>query len=355
MIAVIAVSVSRCPLPARRMFILLLVASFSSTCSFVAPATSVRWTRTARRAGEGGEPPAGDEERSSLQSKTWAFLKSKKLVGKGKTFKPYDGAGSEKTEAEEYAFAQQQNTIVTDVLKEAWLAYGQAEMEEKRTLKMKVLAGTELAEEERERLEELKALNKAKKEAQLAAEGPVLRKTRLAFRPCNISGDIDKLSESFPMSSCGTEWRRTAGEGCSELFRSVVGERVCNLLRVTPPEDGAAQGLVRLSLDLSNDLPPGTGTVNASGFAGIELDIFSPRAMTCAMLLLTPNGGARAHFQTTALEFATVQLPWSEFAIDDSGSGGGQFDPEQLRRLSLEIGGAHRESDEIALAGVRLF
>jgi hypothetical protein len=298
-----------------------------------------------------------EESRSALQSKTWEFLKSKRLVGKEKSFKPYDGAGSEKTEAEEYAFAQQQSNIVTDVLTQAWLAYGEAEREEKRALKKKVLAGEELAAEERQRLEELKALNKAKKEAEMAAEGPVLRKTRLAFRPCNITGCIDKMSETFPMSSCGTEWRQTIGEGRSELLRSTLGERACNLLRVTAPlDDTAAESVVQLSLELSNELPPGAGTVDASDFAGLELDIFSPRSTTCSMLLKTPTCSTRAHFQTTPLEFTTVQLPWSQFSSGGPNADTTQLDITQLRRLSFELEGRPGgEAAEIAFAGVRLF
>ena len=221
-----------------------------------------------------GSSSTAIQPRTPQQQKTWEFLKAKRLVGKNKQFKPYDGAGSEKTEAEEYAFAQQQSKAVTEAITDAWRLYGEAEREEKRNLKKKILAGGELAEEERRRLDELKALNKALKDAESKAEGPVLKKTRVAFRACNITGQIDRLNENFPCSSIGTEWRRTSGEGSSEFYRSVISTRPCNLLRVKGSSESSSVSsgsAVRLTLDLSNELPPGTGTVDANAFSGIEV------------------------------------------------------------------------------------
>ena len=348
------------------------------------------------------------QPRSPQQQKTWEFLKAKRLVGKKKLFKPYDGAGSEKTEAEEYAFAQQQSKAVTEAITDAWRLYGEAEREEKRNLKKKILAGEELAEEERRRLDELKALNKALKDAESKAEGPVLKKTRLAFRACNITGQIDRMNENFPCSSIGTEWRRTSGEGSSEFYRSVISTRPCNLLRVKGPSDSSSVSsgsAVRLTLDLSNELPPGTGTVDANAFSGIEvrksvfpspsdpppccrsfrgtsqithsplvatkyakfvcciqhtqMDIWCPRCIPCSLILTTPGQcepqviDYRANFETKALTFANVKVPWSEFRNEAVAS---EMDVTRLRRLSIELlSESAGDVEEIALGGLGLF
>jgi len=274
---------------------------------------------------------------SDLQAETWEFLKSKRLVGKHKKFRPEDTAGSGAKPR---------------------IVYGRDKAMEKRALKRKILAGEELAEEERKRLEELKALNKAKKEEQLAAQGPILKKTQLAFRPCNMTGIIDNIVEKFPTSSCGTDWRLTRGKTRGEFFRSMLAASPCNLLRVKAPlANSNDDDSVHLSLDLSNELPPGTGTVDASNFAGLEVDIFCPKAASYPLLLKTPDCNTsvsyyRAFFETVALKFARVRIPWSEFVGIGPGADGTPLDVTQLRRVSLELGRG-KDAEEVAVAGIK--
>lgn len=282
--------------------------------------------------------PISAEGQSELQAKTWEFLKARRLVGKDKKV------------ANNVAGGQKRPVIV----------YDQGKVAEKRALKMKVLAGEELAAEERQRLEELKALNKAKKEADLEAQGPILKKTAMAFRPCNETGVIDTINEKFPTSSSGTDWRVTRGEGRSEFFRSTLEDIACNLLRVKARTgEGTKTSLVHLSLDLSNELPPGNGTVDATNFSGVELEIFCPQAASYALLLKTPDCFAsasfyRAPFETAALEFTTLRLPWSEFVGEGPGAEAVPLDVTRLRRLSLELG-RNRDAQEVAVAGVKLY
>jgi len=305
--------------------------------------------------------------KSPLQAKTWEFLQDKSLVGAaGRVKMAEEQRGpSERTEEEDFAFATKSGMQVQEVLQEALTAYGEAEMLEKKTLKKKIIAGEVLDESERQRLQELKALNRAQKEAESAAKGPLLKKTSVAFSSCTETGTIDDMREAFPVSTCGTEWTKSSdmvmgGVSSAKIFRTTILERSCNLLQgsVSTANNG---GFVQMSLDLSNKLTAQgiPETVDASASSGVEIDVFCPRGESYSLHLRTPDCTAafssyRASFETKALEFSSVQLPWSAFDGHGPGAEGVPLDPTKLRRLGLL--GIGREFDaELAVSGVRFF
>lgn len=280
----------------------------------------------------------GDQDdtiRSDLQKKTWLFLKSRRLAGDGKEVKSRrKNKGGERGKQR--------------------IIYGPEEAEEKRRLKRKLLVDQELPRQEQQRLDELKELNKEKKIKEEKALGPAMRKLPVAFQACNISGSIDSMNERFPQSSCGTDWILSKGKSRGELLRATLQNRTCNILRVK-----ASLLSVHLSLDLSNEELPDLGTIDASAFEGIKFDVFSPRSESNSLLLMSRGYGEsksnyRATFNTTALQFTTVCLPWSAFVSEEASPQSIPLDLTRLRRLSFELGGSG-EMEELALSEIRLY
>lgn len=68
-------------------------------------------------------------------------------------------------------------------------------------------------------------------------------------------------------------------------------------------------GFIQMSVALSNQLPEGLSTVDASSFKGIELDVFSPRTEEYNLHLRTPVcerpfSAYRATFRTEVIVLA---------------------------------------------------
>lgn len=335
------------------------------------PAASPDGTGDAAAAAE-TEGSEWQRDLSPQQQKSWAFLKGKGLVGFGQKASGFTttGKGNSKpqsTEEENYRFAEDQGKRITEEIQEAIRAYGEEEKAEKRELKQRVLAGEELDWMERARLEDLKERNKAKREAEQKLAGPLMKKTALAFAPCNVSGVIDDMTETYPVAKCGTEWTKSTdqvmgGVSRGEVFATTITdasgvERKCLLLKgqVSTAYNG---GFIQMALDLSNSIPPGT-PVDASAFDGLEMDVYCPRGESYNTHLRTPDclsfpSSYRATFDTTAREWTTVRVLWSDFEGSGPGAEERPLDTTSLRRLGL-LGFGRDFDAELAVAGVRFF
>jgi hypothetical protein len=89
---------------------------------------------------------------------------------------------------------------------------------------------------------------------------------------------IDDYSQTFPFTSCGTEWsgfsdRVMGGISTGSLTREEVEGRPCNILRgkVSLYNNG---GFIQMAAELSLD-PSVSRYVDASRYDGIELEVFS--------------------------------------------------------------------------------
>jgi len=104
-----------------------------------------------------------------------------------------------------------------------------------------------------------------------------LKKAIHAYSSCVDSGTIDDLSETFPMTSSGTQWRGVTdtvigGSSSGSLVREEFQGRLSNVLTasVRLENDG---GFVQMVTDLALDNFV-SNTVDASTYYGVEFDIF---------------------------------------------------------------------------------
>jgi hypothetical protein len=104
-----------------------------------------------------------------------------------------------------------------------------------------------------------------------------MKKAKHAYRSCVDSGTIDDLSETFPITSSGTQWAGVTdgvmgGSSSGVLVREECKGRMSNVLKanVRLENDG---GFVQMVTDLALD-PSVSNTVDASKYDGIEFDIY---------------------------------------------------------------------------------
>lgn len=165
---------------------------------------------------------------------------------------------------------------------------------------------------------------------------------------------IDDLTRPFPQTALGTRWELVSdtvmgGISRGDLRRETVAGRPA--LRLT--------GAVRLEnnggfLQMAVDLAPGGAILDASGWAGLELDVFGNGESYGVHLrsdaVTRPWQSWRQGF-TAAPVWQTLRLPFAGFVphrIDRP------LDVARLRRLGLvAIGRAF--SADLALAGLRLY
>ena len=111
-----------------------------------------------------------------------------------------------------------------------------------------------------------------------------MRKSPEAYESCVKSGVIDDLSETFPVTSSGTQWagvtdRIMGGRSSGTLAREQFEGRKANVLRahVTCPDDMCSLegngGFVQMVTDMALE-PKVSNTVDASDFDGLELEVF---------------------------------------------------------------------------------
>lgn len=165
---------------------------------------------------------------------------------------------------------------------------------------------------------------------------------------------IDDLSRPFPAATNGAQWQLLSdavmgGVSAGRMTRSIVADRPAIRL----------QGSVRLDnnggfLQLGLDLAPGQGVFDASGFAGIAIDVLG-------------NGEAYGlHLRTSALsrpwqsyrqgfvaepQWREVRLPFSDFHPHRTDAA---LDLHLLRRLGLIAIGRAFDAD-LCVAGLRFY
>ena len=85
------------------------------------------------------------------------------------------------------------------------------------------------------------------------------------------------MSESFPLTSSGSEWagftdQVMGGVSIGKLLRETIQGKTCNVMRGTVSLFNNG-GFIQMATDLSKDQSVSM-TVDASGFDGVELDVF---------------------------------------------------------------------------------
>lgn len=191
-----------------------------------------------------------------------------------------------------------------------------------------------------------------------------VKKARHAYRSCVQSGTIDDLSESFPVTSSGTQWagvtdKVMGGSSSGTLVRHETFQgRLSNVLtaNVRLENDG---GFVQMVTDLALDHSV-SNTVDASEYDGIEFDVFyegdADRENFNVHLkdsnCLRQFSSYRATFELKQGQWTTVRLPWSRFEGFGWGAVENLLDSSALRRIGLVAIG--KEMDvSFALSSIR--
>jgi len=166
------------------------------------------------------------------------------------------------------------------------------------------------------------------------------------------SSVVDDLSREPPVAANGSRWelltdRVMGGVSKGTMVREVVSGRPAIRMRgeVRLENNG---GFVQIALDLA----PDGGVFDASGWSGLELDVFGDGEAYGVHLrtdvLARPWQSYRQSFTADA-EWRTVRLPFDRFVPYRTEA---PLDPRRLRRVGLiAIGRAF--SPDLALGGLR--
>jgi Complex I intermediate-associated protein 30 (CIA30) len=197
--------------------------------------------------------------------------------------------------------------------------------------------------------------------------GTPTRKSRMAYKECTLSGVIDDLSEPFPITSSGTEWRGITdrvrgGQSNGQLKRETdLQGRPANVLvgHVSLKNGG---GFLQMVTDLPLD--PSKQFVDASDYDGIELDVLYRKVNSdnnsfnihLRMPGTLRQASFRYAFQISKQDtWETIRVPFSSFEADE-----GQeetpltVDPSRLRRIGL-VGLGQEMDIFLAVGGVRFY
>lgn len=196
------------------------------------------------------------------------------------------------------------------------------------------------------------------------------KKSKLAYKPCTATGIVDDLSDGFPLTSSGTEWRGITDRVMGGLSNGMLRReedlegRPANVLegRVSLANNGGfLQMVTDLPLDASDK------SVDASDYDGIEFDVLyraaddeDDRAGTFNMHVRTPGTLQQASYRHTfRMErpdtWEMIRVPFSKFEA----YGGGEdmppiLDASALRRIGIV--GIGREMDVyLAMGGLRFY
>ncbi len=168
----------------------------------------------------------------------------------------------------------------------------------------------------------------------------------------DASAVIDDLSREPPLATTGSRWRLLTDQvmgGVSEgtIVRDIVAGRVAIRMRgdVSLANNG---GFVQMALDLS----PDGEAVDASGWSGVELEVFGDGQAYNVHLrtdaLTRPWQSYRQTF-TAPAEWRTLRLPFEAFIPHRTDA---PLDSRRLRRIGVvAIGRA--VSVDLALGGLR--
>merc|ERR1711935_891486 len=176
-------------------------------------------------------------------------------------------------------------------------------------------------------------------------------------------GTIDDLSETFPITSSGTQWAGVTdgvmgGSSSGSLVREEFQGRMSNILtaNVRLENDG---GFVQMVTDLAMDHSI-SNTVDASKFDGLEFDVYyvgdADREIFNVHLkdsnCVRQFSSYRATFELPQGQWKTVRLPWSRFDGFGWGAVENLLDQSTLRRIGLVAIG--KEMDvSLALSSIR--
>lgn len=177
-----------------------------------------------------------------------------------------------------------------------------------------------------------------------------IRKSNQAYLDSTESGVIDDLSEVFPLTSSGTEWRGVSDRlqgGTSEgiIKREVVDEKTANVL--------VGSGLIQMVTELSKDFSK--GTVDASEYDGIELDVLSKESLNFNVHLRTQDPEQEASYRHTVdleclFAWQTIRIPFSSF-LDENRE---RVDCSRLKRIGI-VARDKGTDVYLAISGLRLY
>lgn len=165
---------------------------------------------------------------------------------------------------------------------------------------------------------------------------------------------IDDLSRPAPLTRVGTAWELVTDGVMGGLSRgqmtrdTVAGRPAVHMTGDVRTENNG--GFVQLAVDLA----PAGRAVDASGWAGIAVDICGPPEAYNLHLrtpdIIRPWQSYRHGFVTTP-EWRTVSLPFAGFVAHRTDL---TLDPTRLRRIGIvAIGRAFRA--DLALAGISFY
>lgn len=187
-----------------------------------------------------------------------------------------------------------------------------------------------------------------------------VRKSKQSFVEATESGIIDDMTENFPMTSSGTEWRGVSDRirgGTSEgiIKRDVIDdgddEKTVNVLigKVTGDEGSFIQMVTELSKDYSTK-----DSVDASNYDGIEIDVLSKEGLEFNIHLRDPSLQKSSYRHTVELEclfaWQTIRVPFSFFTNDEKMT----VNYSKLKRIGIAV--LEKETDVyLAIGGLRFY
>jgi len=197
-----------------------------------------------------------------------------------------------------------------------------------------------------------------------------LKKQLSAYQDCTVSGIIDDLSEPFPTTSSGTQWRgisdRVMGgvsDGTLERKEIVTNDDICETRIMANVLEGMVSlenngGFIQMATDLALD-PSRSTTVDASKYSGIELTVLhnntpslSPESFN--VHLRTPDclrqpSSYRFTFELKQPNtWETIRIPFDKFVGYGAGANEVPLNTSALKRIGIVAIG--REISRVSLA-----
>ena len=200
-----------------------------------------------------------------------------------------------------------------------------------------------------------------------------IKKSKQNYQECSVTGVIDDMSEAFPLTSSGTEWRGVSDRVMGGISNGIIKRemdlegRTANVLmgHVSLANNGGfIQMVTDLPLDASKD------SVDASEYDGLQLEVLcrnvhkddedneppSKNPQTFNVHLRTPGTFQQASYRHTfeiaePNEWTTIMIPWTSFL----GYGVSEpLDISALRRIGIVAIG--KEMDVfLAVGGVNFY
>lgn len=210
------------------------------------------------------------------------------------------------------------------------------------------------------------------------------KKSILAYEECTVSGVVDDLTDAFPLTSSGTEWRgvtdRVMGGRSNGLLKREVdlNGRPANVLvgHISLLNNG---GFLQMVTDLALDASQ--SSVDASDYDGIEFDVLyrpvekdeddnsdavgggeaksSYVPGTFNMHVRTPGTFQQASYRHTfCIEasdtWETMRVPFSDFEAYGGPDMPVTLNSSELRRIGI-VGIGHEMDIFLAMGGLRFY